>query len=214
MRTTHSFSALACGIMLAASTATGEVTVTHVDDTGGATIQVGETFTVDVIAGYDGIPAGLTGFFTSASWDTSQLEFLSATAAPFAIFFGATGSLSKFTDPAVFATDPPGTLRTVQFGAPPGQSGSAGADTLITTLTFQVVGVGDGTAEVTAFSFADEGIFAMATPVDPSDITLTSAVVNVPEPSSGLLSLSALGVTGLVALRRTRVGSSGSTDLH
>jgi len=64
---------------------------------------------------------------------------------PFAVFGDCTGLLlSRVPDPARFPGDPLGSIRTVQFGATPGQSGSARPS----MLTFQVLTAGDGSFEI------------------------------------------------------------------
>ncbi len=73
--------AISVGLFAASANAT--VSVTHTNDTGGATILFGETFNVDVTVGYDGTPI-LTGVFVSAMWDTTVLKLTGSTAAPFA----------------------------------------------------------------------------------------------------------------------------------
>lgn len=169
-----------------------------------ATVPVGATFEVDVIAAYDGSPI-LTGVFTSAGWDPAQLMLIDNTSAPFSIFAGALGSLSKLSDPAVFPGDPAGTLRTVQFGASPGQSGNAGADTVITTLTFEVLSAGDGTAEIDViFNSGDKFLGEGGVDLVPPDATVAGVVVTVPEPASTTLAFSALGSLALIARRRNR----------
>jgi hypothetical protein len=115
------------------------------------TVPVGGTFDVDVIAAYDGSPI-MTGIFVSAGWDPAQLMLINTPTAPnFVIFCGGAGCLTKVADPGNFTGDPEGTLRTVQYGANPGQSGGAGDDVVITTLQFEVLSEGDGTAEVAGF---------------------------------------------------------------
>ena len=173
------------------------------------TVPVGGTFDVDVIAAYDGDPI-LLGVFTSAGWDPAQLMLIDNTTAPFGIFGGALGSLAKLSDPAVFPGDPLGTLRTVQFGANPGQSGNAGPDVLITTLTFEVLSAGDGTAEIdVVFNSGDlflgEGPGGEGTgEILPPDATVAGVVVTVPEPASTTLAFSALGSLALIARWRNR----------
>ncbi len=189
-----------------ASSAYAVVSVSHTNDAVG-TVPVGGTFSVDITADYDGSPV-LTGIFTSAMWDPTQIMLTGSTTAPFAIFTGGTGFLSKLSDPTVFPGDPAGSLRTVQFGASPGQSGSAGPSTLITTLTFEVLATGDGTAEVDAVLLVGD-LFTgvLGAELMPPDAILTGTVITVPEPTSLALSGSALLAVGLVASRR-RLGKS------
>jgi len=189
--------------ILHVAAANAVVSVSHFVTAG--TVPVGGTFDVDVIAAYDGSPI-LTGAFTSAGWDPNQLMLLNTTAAPFSIFAGALGSLSKISDPGgVFPGDPAGTIRTVQFGASPGQAGNAGADVIITTMTFEVLAEGDGTAEIdVVFNSGDLFLGDAGVELFPPDATVAGVVVNVPEPASTTLAFSALGSLALIARWRNR----------
>jgi hypothetical protein len=188
--------------ILHVAAANAAVSVSHFVTAG--TVPVGGTFDVDVIAAYDGSPI-LTGIFVSAGWDPTELSLVSASDAPFNIFFGASGSLAKFSDPKSFANDPAGTIRTVQFGATPGQSGGAGEDTVITTLQFEVVSEGDGTAEIdVVFLSGDQFQGDDAVELFPPDATVAGVIVNVPEPASAALAFSALGSVALIAGWRNR----------
>jgi hypothetical protein len=189
--------------ILHVAAANAAVSVSHFVTAG--TVPVGGTFDVDVIAAYDGSPI-LTGIFVSAGWDPTELSLVSASDAPFNIFFGASGSLAKFSDPKSFANDPAGTIRTVQFGATPGQSGGAGEDTVITTLQFEVVSEGDGTAEIDVIFNSGDGLFGGAGPSEifPPDAEVFGVTVNVPEPASAALAFSALGSVALIAGWRNR----------
>lgn len=194
-----------CASLFAASAQAG-VTITHTT-TATTTQSVGATVTVDVVAGYDGTPAGLSGIFTSAQWDEAELTFVSASAAPFILFAGAGGILSKAADPgSVFPGDAAGSVRTIQFGAGPGQSGGAGPDVVVTTLTFTVAGAGDGNAEVDVFFNNGDIITGAggAELVEGSDFTLTNVSIPVPEPTSTALGFSVLGVVGLIGRLRSQ----------
>jgi hypothetical protein len=186
-----------------ATTASALITVTHTNDAAGP-LNIGDTFVVDITVGYDGNPAGLTGIFTSAGWDPAELSLVGTTgpAQPFAIFFGGGGFLGKVVDGGQsFPGDTPGTTRAVQYQAGPGQSGGAGADTLILSLVFQVVGAGDGTANVDVVFNNGDGIFVNAADTDPSNLQLTgTSVALVPEPGTALLM--SLGLAGLASAGR------------
>ena len=116
----------AIAIVFSAASANALVSVFHTNDTGGATVAQGGTFNVDVVAAYDGLDSSLAGIFVSAAWDPSELLLTNATDAPLAIFLGPNGFLQRFTNPQVFPGDPPGTIRTVQFAAFPGEEANAG----------------------------------------------------------------------------------------
>jgi hypothetical protein len=169
------------------------------------TVPVGGTFDVDVIAAYDGSPI-MTGIFVSAGWDPAQLMLINTPTAPnFVIFCGGAGCLTKVADPGNFTGDPEGTLRTVQYGANPGQSGGAGDDVVITTLQFEVLSEGDGTAEVDViFNSGDEFQGEGGVVLSPPDATVAGIVVTVPEPASAALAFSALGSVALIAGWRNR----------
>ena len=189
--------------ILHVAAANAAVSVSHFVTAG--TVPVGGTFDVDVVAAYDGTPV-LTGIFVSAGWDPTQIMLVNTpTAENFAIFFGDSGFLSKISDPAVFPGDPEGTLRTVQYGASPGQEGGAGENVVITTLTFEVLAEGDGTAEIdVVFNNGDLFVGAVGAELFPPDATTAGVVVNVPEPASTALAFSALGSVLLIGGWRNR----------
>jgi hypothetical protein len=198
MKFSHLLTLAIASSMFLASAAQAVVTVTHTSTATG-TLTVGQSFSVDVVLGYDGTPT-LTGVFVSAGWDPAQLSLTNTPTAPnFAIFIGPSGLLSKVADPSSFPGDTAGTIRTVQYGANPGSSASAGADVVITTLTFQVIGVGDGTADVNiVFNNGDTFLGAAGAPLAPGDRTLTNFSIAVPEPSSAVLAFSVLAALGLI----------------
>jgi len=195
----------AIAVGLSATSANALVSITHTNNTGGATLNQLDSFNVDITLGYDGAPT-LTGVFASASWDPSELQLTGSTTPPFAIFFGGSGFLSKISDPASFPGDPAGSLRTIQFGANPGQSAGAGPDTLITTLTFQVIGGVDGVAAVdVAFLSGDLISGAAGVPIVGGDLSLTGTSVSyvpVPEPGTALLMGLGLGGLGFAGRRK------------
>jgi hypothetical protein len=185
--------ATAMMVGLSAASASALVTIEHTNDAIGVVDQ-GGTFNVFVDVHYDGVHLEdpLSGVFQSASWDPTELSLISATAAPFVIFCGGTGCLTKISDPGNFEGDPADrSIRTVQFGANPGQFGSAGSE-FITTLTFQVIGGLDGVANVDVAQLSGDevqgggGFSGIGTSVD---------YVPVPEPGTALLM--GLGLAGL-----------------
>lgn len=188
---------------LCASSASALITVEHTSNAVGEVAQ-GGTFDVDVTITFDGSPA-LAGAFTSAAWDPSELSLVSATAPPFAILFGPQGFLSQVAAPGNFPGDPAGTLRTIQFAANPGQQAGAGS-ALVTTLTFQVIGGTDGTANVDVFFNSGDGFIApTGAPIGLENTSLIGASVSftpVPEPGTALLM--GLGLSGLAVAGRRR----------
>lgn len=197
-------------LFLITTTASAVVTMNHVASTS-STLAVGATFTVDVTVSWDG-SGTLTGVFYSTTWDDSQLMFLDAdwfglgeTASslfdvfPPPVFIPGLGRLGALN----FAGDPDGSARTVQYGiAPPGSASASGAanDVLVTTLRFEVIAVGDTTARVgPAALTADVGAAG-----DTFDMG-SDVIINLPEPSTLMLSLSSLAsVLGVAHLRRRR----------
>jgi hypothetical protein len=174
--------------ILHVAAANAAVSVSHFVTAG--TVPVGGTFDVDVIAAYDGSPI-LTGIFVSAGWDPTELSLVSASDAPFNIFFGAEGSLAKFSDPTQFAGDPAGTIRTIQFGATPGQFGGSGAFD-ITTLTFTVIGGTDGVANIDVTQLSGDGNLGGG-----GSASVSTSVDYVPVPEPGTALLMGLGLAGL-----------------
>jgi hypothetical protein len=196
----------AIAVGLSAASATALTSVSHENGPGGDLFP-GDIFTIDVIAANDGLSV-LTALGTSAGWDPTQLTFVSATSAPFNIFFGAFGSLARVADAGgVFPGDDAGTVRTIQFGANPGQQGgSFGSPQLITTLTFQVTtGAVPNPAEPIDVVFnAGDGCGGVAIPAAAcTDFTTSGITVSIiPEPGTALLM--GLGLAGLGYVGRRR----------
>jgi hypothetical protein len=98
-----------------------------------------------------------------------------------------------------------GTLRTIQHGVIPTETASRGGPSLITRLTFTVLGVGNGIAEISGFVDRGDGIFdGSFNDISPSSYSLgTTSVSIVPEPGTALL----MGFGfALLADRRQRAG--------
>lgn len=194
--------AAAISIVLGATSASSLVSVEHFDDTGGATVAVGDLFNLDIVVNYDGSPS-LRYLFTSVVWDPSELALVAFTDAPFNIFPGPLGHLDRIMNPASFPGDPVGSLRTVQYGAPPGDA-NAGPATLITTLTFQVISAGDGIGQVDSVLLpSDEISYRAGLPLDTADFNLGGSATLIPEPTTGMLLGLGLAGLGLVS-RRSR----------
>ena len=180
--------------------ATALVTISHTNNTGGATILLGEEFKVFISVDHDG-EADLTGIFASAEWDRSVIDLVFAEDAPPLIYLGATGLLAKLSDPDVFPTDPPGTFRTVQFGVTDEvQTAGAGSE-FITTLTFEVIGGLRAITFIDVILNSGDGCFGPGGAACGRGITLGSTSVGPPEPSTALLM--GLGLAGLAAMKRS-----------
>lgn len=188
---------------LYATSASALITVEHTSNAVGEVAQ-GGTFDVDITLTFDGTP-DLAGVFTSAGWDPTELQLVNATTPPFAVLFGPQGFLSQVAAPGQFPGDPAGTLRTIQFAANPGQQAGAGSE-LITTLTFEVIGGLDGTADVDViFNSGDAFIAPTGATIGLENTALLGTSVSytpVPEPGTALLM--GLGLTGLTLAGRRR----------
>lgn len=140
----------------------------------------------------------------SLSYDPTELQVLSATDTLFIVFIGSYGALVKVSDPLVYPGDPAGTLRTIQFGASPGQYGNAGPTTLITTATFQVIGGTDGIADIDVIELNGDVMGGGRI-----EIWNNTSVSYAPVPEPGTVLLLDLGVAGLgySSRRETWTGS-------
>lgn len=185
-------------------------TVTVDLSTATVSANVGDTFDVDVLLTWDGA-GSLVGMFSSHQWDNGQLQLINAVF-PAAPQFetkpvplkggGYDPALTRFGTIAagIAGDDLSSTARTVSYGSldPLNGATSAMTDELITRLTFEVIGAGDGVAEIVGVILkgdlgADGDDFAFG-----PDLAVT-----VPEPASALLALSSLAaVMGVIAVRR------------
>jgi hypothetical protein len=200
--------------LMAASAASALVTVRH--RRVGPIVEFGGTFEIDVTLENDGLTP-LTGVFVSASWGTSVLQLQRASASgPFGIFFGPSGFLQRVASPGVFPGDPAGTIRTIQYGAGPGQSAGGGDEVSIATLIFLVVGAGSadvsivlnngdgvlgaGGVSLPSPSVCFIGFSAFVGDGDPGREVRGAGCPPIPEPGTGLLL--GLGLAILGASRR------------
>ena len=185
--------------LLAAGPARALVIVEHVVPDPWS-IQFGVSFQVQVRLKWDG-QGSLQGVFSSTLFDSSVLQFVSATSAP--------ASILAYTDPDPDLSVPGmnrllqpsivnGALRTVQYavGAADAfvdpRAANAPTGRLITTLTFRMISPG---------SFYIRGGLASGDGILGDQLIF----VNTPEPGTSLLL--GLGLTGM-AFRRRR-GTSG-----
>jgi hypothetical protein len=201
--------------MMVASSASALITVTATTAVA-APLDVGDTFDVDILLTWDGAGA-VTGIFSSHQWSNTQLSLLGASITlgpntfetrpvPLKSAESYAPALTRFGTIAsgLLGDDLSSTARTVQYGAVPigvplNPATSQRTDELITTLTFEVIGVGDGVAEIA-------GVFLQADECQGDTCVFgPDVVVNLPEPGSVLLAVfSLVGVFGVVAVRRRR----------
>lgn len=193
--------------LLVAQSASALVTVDHVASTAGP-VAVGQQFTVDVLITWDG-SGSLQGAFSSTDWDSTQLELIDfdwlgiadfATSLfdvfPPPVFLPGLGRLGGANQPG---DDVLSTIRSTQYGAAaPASASGAATDSLVTTLTFEVLAVGDGTAEIgNVILQGDAGAVGDTFAAGPD------AVVTLPEPGSTVLGMAALAsVFGVASIRR------------
>ena len=191
------FKSLLVGMTAFLVAGSAAATVTVNNTTAGLTsLAPGDLIAVDVRLVWDGQGA-LQGVFTSTGYDTSVLEFVSATSAPASIlgFFDAeTGDvipgMNRLLQPSIIND----ALRTVQYavGAADAfvdpRAANAPAGRLITTLTFRAIGAG-----MTDLS----AIIALGDAISGDEfVSGTSVSVTViPEPGTALLM--GLGLAGL-----------------
>ena len=188
---------------LVAGSAAATVTVGNTSAANGTTINVGDTFTVQVRLAWDGASSTLQGIFTSTGYDTSVLQFVSSTAGPTAILGGTDAdgdpppTLTRLIAPASVN----GALRTVQYAVGSADfvvdpSGAVPAGRNMAVLTFKAIG--GGSSAITAIIAAGDGISGDTFQAGPA---LTVNVNAIPEPGTALLM--GLGFAGLgVAGRR------------
>ena len=208
------------GLMFAQNAA-ALVTVNASSAADGTTQSVGFTFDVDVSVTWDGGQTGpgdtFQGVFTSHTWDSSQLTLIGVAGlvGPPGMFdvrpnimagtsFLPTMAAVGDINTGLAGDDITTSARTVQYAAP-GAIDSTRATTDITVrLTFQIVGAGDGVAEVTGTNLISD-----AGAVGDSFAFGTNVAVTVPEPTSAMLALSAIGsVFAVVSLSTPRLSAS------
>jgi len=209
MRLIKSIFVIAVVTMMVASSAQALVTVDASSAADGTTQSVGFTFDVDINVTWDGTGA-LTGIFTSHTWDSSQLSLIGADSTLGApgmfetrpqILPGGTAfvplALSRFGTIAagVSGDDLTSSARTVQYGAVTPVD-TAGGD-LVVRLTFQIIGAGDGVAEIT-----NANLIGDAGAVGDSFAFGAGVAVAIPEPGTALLM--GLGLLGLAGAGRRK----------
>jgi hypothetical protein len=207
MRLFKSIFVTAVVTMMVASSAQALVTANASSAADGTTQSVGFTFDVDISVTWDGA-GSLTGIFTSHTWDSSQLALIGADStlgAPgmfetrpnimagtsFAPVMGRFGTIAT----GVAGDDLSASARTVQYGTVAAIAASRAGTDLVVRLTFQIIGAGDGVAEITnANLIGDSGANGDAYALG------TGVAVAIPEPGTALLM--GLGLLGLAGAGR------------
>lgn len=177
-------------------------------------LEIGDLFDIDILLSWDGT-GSLDGIFVSHQWDRDQLQLVDAVW-PLMPGVGYATAREKLTGTGS-SVDP--FLRrsgTIAEGLPSEDSRhsartihyfsrvllrnilSAETDTLVTRLTFRVVGVGDGIAEVTPMLLS-RGVGAWS---DTLVLGAEATIAIVPEPSVTMLM--GLGLGGLVVAGRRK----------
>jgi hypothetical protein len=195
-------------VALVATSASALVTVDATSAAAGP-LLIGDSFDVDINVTWDG-GGSLLGVFSSHQWDNTELALTNAVfpLAPMfetrptllanGAYYPGMGRLGTIAE-GVAGDDLSSTARTVQYAkAPPAvSSGNAGTQ-LIVRLTFQVVGFGDGVANVDGF-FNTGDIGAEG---DTFEFGSNVAIAIIPEP--GTVVLMGLGLAGLAGAGRRR----------
>ena len=181
-------------------------------------LDINDTFQVDILLTWDGVadgtgtPGGLIGIFASHQWSNTQLTLLGANinlgpnmfesrpvplkGTAYAPLLGRLGTIAG----GVSGDDLSSTARTIQYSQSsliPLQASNAKTNELITTLTFQVIGAGDGFAEIDPTFLIGDDVTGDSFAFAPGIVLEINAI---PEPGTALLM--GLGLAGLAAAGR------------
>lgn len=176
-------------------------------------LDINDTFTVNILLSWNGTAtSGLTGIFASHQWSNTQLQLNSASITLGTMVFETKPVPLKGTSYApqlsrlgsiasgIAGDDLTQTARTIQYAqgavmalAP----SSAKTNEIITVLTFQVIGAGDGFAEIDPVLLIGDGFIGDAGVLAPGIVLEINAI---PEPGTALLM--GLGLAGLAAAGR------------
>ena len=212
MRLFKSIFVTAVVTMMVASSAQALVTVNASSAADGTTQSVGFTFDVDISVTWDGGQTGpgdtFQGVFTSHTWDNSQLALIGVAGlvGPPGMFdvrpnimagtsFLPTMAAVGDINTGLAGDDLTSSARTVQYAAPGAIDSSRATTDVAVRLTFQIIGAGDGVAEITGTNLISD-----AGAVGDSFAFGTNVAVAIPEPGTALLM--GLGLLGLAGAGR------------
>ena len=163
------------------------------------TLQPGESFTITFRLNTEG-ETNLTSVFASVFADPNVLAFVSGSSPGGLLNSGSPyyNTLGRVSQAFVLGSDPAGQVRAASFAALE-PTGTANANQLLTTLTFQAVGA--GTVNITNLIAQGDDITVNGVSIiGQVGLGQSASITVVPEPTTALLM--GLGLAGLAAAGR------------